>query len=88
MIPSKTRRDILETTIASITYRTVGFCAPIASEADLQAYVWTLQNLTAALQTQLTDYTEALAHEAEAEKQAEADQLAALTGGISEPPVL
>ena len=87
MIPSKTRREILETTIASITYRSAAFCSPIASDSELQVYVWTLQNLTAALQTQLTDYTEALAAEAEADrqaKQAEADQLAALTGGTSE----
>ena len=91
MIPSKTRRDILETTISTITYRSVAFCAPIASDAELQAYVWALQNLTAALQTQLEDYTEARAAEAEADlqaKQAESDQLAALTGGINENPVL
>lgn len=91
MIPSQTRRDILETTISTITYRSVAFCSPIASDSELQAYVWALQNLTAALQTQLTDYTEALAHEAEADRQAkqtEADQLAALTGGINETPVL
>ena len=84
MIPSKTRRDILETTISAITYRSAAFCSPIASESELAAYVWTLQNLTAALQTQLEDYQEALAHEAEAARQAEADQLAALTGGINE----
>lgn len=91
MIPSKTRRDILETTISTITYRSIAFCPPLATDSELQAYVWALQNLTAALQTQLTDYTEALAHEAEADRQAkqtEADQLAALTGGINETPVL
>ena len=72
MISSKTRRDILETTISAISYRTIAFCSPTASDSELAAFAWTLKNLTAALQTQLEDYREALAHEAEADKQAAA----------------
>ena len=84
MIPAKTRRDILETTHRTIDLETARFSCFDADTADWMRHVRKLESLVRALSIQLTDYTEALDFEAEAARQAEANQIAALTGGVSE----
>lgn len=84
MVDAKTRLDILTTTHLTIDLATAKFSTISADTYDWIRQVHKLENLVRALSIQLTDYTEALDYETEAEKQAEADQLAALTGGIPE----
>jgi hypothetical protein len=86
MVDAKTRLDILTTTHRTIDLATSRFSTISADTYDWIRQVHKLENLVRALSIQLTDYTEALDYETEAEKQAEANQLAALTGGIPENP--
>lgn len=70
MIPAKTRLDILESTFHTIDLETARFSCFAADDADWLRLVRKLENLTAALRVQLTDYQEALEFEEEADRQA------------------